>query len=192
MTLSRWLRDYLYIGLGGNRHGRLNTYRNLILTMLLGGLWHGANWTFVAWGAYHGVLLAAHKLYLEATSKVEPLTKLREHPFYKLAAIASTFFLVSVGWVLFRAPTFEAARSMLERMFMWLPHDWSKPFPDDVQLALRLMVVLVAVHVFGVYRVGLHAHRGMPPAARGLLWAAMVAGCYLLASGSPVFIYFQF
>src|SRR5262249_48105462 len=76
MTLSRWLRDYLYISLGGNRHGRFNTYRNLILTMLLGGLWHGANWTFVAWGAYHGVLLAAHKLYLETTSKIAPLTKL--------------------------------------------------------------------------------------------------------------------
>ncbi|MBK8691878.1 MAG: MBOAT family protein [Deltaproteobacteria bacterium] len=63
MTLSRWLRDYLYIGLGGNRGGPLRQYRNLLLTMLLGGLWHGANWTFVAWGALHGLALCAHKLW---------------------------------------------------------------------------------------------------------------------------------
>ena len=61
MTLSRWLRDYLYIPLGGNRKGRLRTYRNLLLTMLLGGLWHGAAWTFVAWGGIHGAGLAVER-----------------------------------------------------------------------------------------------------------------------------------
>src|SRR3954452_18716283 len=62
MTLSRWLRDYLYIPLGGNRKGRAKTYRNLMITMLLGGLWHGANWTFIAWGAYHGLLLSLERM----------------------------------------------------------------------------------------------------------------------------------
>ncbi len=65
MTLSKWLRDYLYIPLGGNRRGRLRTYFNLLMTMLLGGLWHGANWTFVIWGGLHGLALAGHKLWIE-------------------------------------------------------------------------------------------------------------------------------
>src|SRR5258708_31525239 len=63
MSLSRVLRDYLYIPLGGSRHGEPQTYRNLMFTMLLGGLWHGANWTFVAWGGYHGLLLSATRMY---------------------------------------------------------------------------------------------------------------------------------
>ena len=63
ISLSRWLRDYLYIPLGGNRHGRLETYRNLMLTMLLGGLWHGASWNFVVWGGYHGALLSFERMF---------------------------------------------------------------------------------------------------------------------------------
>ena len=63
ISLSRWLRDYLYIPLGGNRHGRLQTYRNLMLTMLLGGLWHGASWNFVVWGGYHGALLSIERMF---------------------------------------------------------------------------------------------------------------------------------
>ena len=66
ISLSSWLRDYLYIRLGGNRNGRLQTYRNLLITMVLGGLWHGAAWNFVIWGAYHGILLAIHRIFRDA------------------------------------------------------------------------------------------------------------------------------
>ncbi len=96
MTLSRWLRDYLYIPLGGNRGGKLLTYRNLFLTMLLGGLWHGAQWNFVVWGAIHGGWLMLERL----------VGGFKFHPVLRWL---TTFHVVGVAWVLFRAPTFEHA-----------------------------------------------------------------------------------
>src|SRR5262245_19119751 len=101
ISLSSWLRDYLYIPLGGNRNGVAQTYRNLILTMLLGGLWHGASWTFVAWGLYHGVLLALHR--------VCPRPRWTGHVLLRPFAVAGTFLLVCVGWVFFRAQNFADA-----------------------------------------------------------------------------------
>lgn len=106
MSLSFWLRDYLFIPLGGSRGTLLETTRNLAITMFLGGLWHGASWTFVLWGLYHGVLLAAH-----AAAKQRGLV-----PKSHALAVAITFFAVMVGWVLFRAPTLHAATSVLSAM----------------------------------------------------------------------------
>lgn len=108
MSLSRWLRDYLYIPLGGNRHGRLQTYRNLMLTMLLGGLWHGANWNFVVWGGYHGVLLSLEKATELPGRKTPLLTPLR---------IAITFTLASLGWVFFRAADLPTSGYIIGQMF---------------------------------------------------------------------------
>jgi alginate O-acetyltransferase complex protein AlgI len=112
MTLSRFLRDYLYIPLGGNRHGVSRTYLNLLLTMALGGLWHGASWTFVAWGLYHGVLLCAYRLYRE---------RIRQQLFPgrrvgRVIAIAFTFLAVVCGWVLFRAPDIATALRVFQAM----------------------------------------------------------------------------
>jgi alginate O-acetyltransferase complex protein AlgI len=115
MTLSRWLRDYLYIPLGGNRHGRLKTYRNLMLTMLLGGLWHGASWNFVIWGGYHGALLSGERM-LGRSAKGER----RIGYLYPLQALA-TFALVLIGWVFFRAATFQTAVDVLGQMFSRSP-----------------------------------------------------------------------
>jgi alginate O-acetyltransferase complex protein AlgI len=109
MSLSRWLRDYLYIPLGGNRHGEFNTYRNLMLTMLLGGLWHGASWNFMIWGGYHGGLLAAERAVRGRISEVT----VWQNP---LRAVA-TFLLVCIGWVFFRARSFSDAFFVLEQMF---------------------------------------------------------------------------
>ena len=100
VTLSRWLRDYLYISLGGNRDGSWRTTRNLMLTMLLGGLWHGANWTFVVWGAYHGLLLVVFRPFGASWEKI---------PLFVQRAV--TFVLVMVGWVFFRAPHVSVAVS---------------------------------------------------------------------------------
>jgi alginate O-acetyltransferase complex protein AlgI len=108
MSLSRWLRDYLYISLGGSRRGRLRTYVNVMLTMLLGGLWHGANWTFVLWGAYHGLLVAGER----ALGKRNPLARLPRG-----LKRAGTFLLVTLGWVLFRSASMGRAGDYLGALF---------------------------------------------------------------------------
>ena len=114
ISLSQWLRDYLYIPLGGNRFGSLMTCRNLFLTMFLGGLWHGANWVFVIWGSFHGVLLI-----LERTAKAFPLlSRLGRLP--SGVRVAATFLFVSMGWVFFRAPDFSFAVDWLGLLFS--PH----------------------------------------------------------------------
>ncbi len=115
ITLSRFLRDYLYIPLGGNRKGRIRQFANLLITMLLGGLWHGAGWTFVIWGALHGVYLAINHLWHALTGKPgagsEPLNRPR-----RLAGQAVTFFAVVIAWVFFRSENFGAAIKMLKAM----------------------------------------------------------------------------
>src|SRR5262249_51432294 len=98
VSLSSWLRDYLYVPLGGNRGGAWQTYRNLMLTMLLGGLWHGAAVNFVAWGGYHGLLLA-----LERAGRLPPALS---RPAWTPVGVAATFLAVCVGWALFRSQSF--------------------------------------------------------------------------------------
>jgi alginate O-acetyltransferase complex protein AlgI len=105
MSLSSWLREYLYVPLGGNRKGKVRTYVNLFLTMLLGGLWHGANWTFVIWGAWHGVVLAIERYWKE---------KFGTLPFPKPILIFKTMILVMIGWVFFRAHTVSEAMRMFK------------------------------------------------------------------------------
>lgn len=114
MTLSTFLRDYLYIPLGGNRHGGARRYVNLMVTMLLGGLWHGANWTFVIWGGLHGLYLGVNHGYRAlAGSRLQRV----EHQFwYRSSAWALTFCAVVVAWVLFRAPDFVTAANILLAM----------------------------------------------------------------------------
>ena len=107
MSLSSCLRDYLYIPFGGSRGSEWATYRNLLLTMLIGGLWHGANWTFVAWGAYHGMLLCLYRRWNIAWDRIP-------RPFQQ----AMTFLLVVLGWVLFRSTDFTMARTLLSTMLI--------------------------------------------------------------------------
>ena len=112
MTLSQFLRDYLYIPLGGNRHGRLMRYVNLMLTMVLGGLWHGAAWTFAAWGALHGLYLCVNHAWNSYVPRVSP----RFARPAELAALILTFASVVVAWVLFRADSMASAILILSRM----------------------------------------------------------------------------
>ncbi|MFA5133268.1 MAG: MBOAT family O-acyltransferase [Patescibacteria group bacterium] len=106
ISLSSWLRDYLYISLGGSRVGVIHTYFNLIITMLLGGLWHGASWTFVFWGLYHGVLLALYKM-----------TQKFQDSLPRAVQKITTFLLVVIGWVFFRNSSFGSSWTMLKKMF---------------------------------------------------------------------------
>jgi D-alanyl-lipoteichoic acid acyltransferase DltB (MBOAT superfamily) len=141
MTLSRFLRDYLYIALGGNRRGRLRRHLNLLATMVLGGLWHGAGWTFVVWGALHGVFLVANHAWQGLRSKWRP--GLRAGLAGHVAAVALTFLCVVVAWVFFRAPTLPAAMTVLEGMAgvngVVLPAGWRESLPPALYDALRAL-----------------------------------------------------
>jgi alginate O-acetyltransferase complex protein AlgI len=113
MTLSRWLRDYVYIPLGGNRGGPLLTYRNILLTMLLGGLWHGAGWTFVAWGAIHGVGLVTERWYRARPGSSERRDSALTRAWKRLL----TFNLVCLAWIFFRSDSFDTAEEMIRGLF---------------------------------------------------------------------------
>ncbi|MCC6916414.1 MBOAT family protein [Nitrosomonas sp.] len=112
MTLSRFLRDYLYIPLGGNRNGSLNRYRNLMITMLLGGLWHGAGWTFVIWGGLHGFYLVINHAWQFVISKL----KMHTGPIWTASSRLITFLAVVIAWVFFRAPDIRTAIDILGAM----------------------------------------------------------------------------
>ncbi len=116
MTLSRFLRDYLYIPLGGSRRGTARRYVNLMATMLLGGLWHGANWTFVAWGALHGFYLMVNHAWEQLCRRSRALGRIDGWPATRAVYWLITFLAVVVAWVFFRAPTFVAAKAMLHAM----------------------------------------------------------------------------
>ncbi len=134
ITLSSWLRDYLYIPMGGNRKGEVRTYVNLMITMLLGGLWHGAIWTFVVWGALHGTYLCVERLIREkfVSTPKQPEEPVRSpvvvqasivptlwsvNSFNNFLLAMFTFFLINVTWVFFRAADFSTAWRLLTSMF---------------------------------------------------------------------------
>jgi D-alanyl-lipoteichoic acid acyltransferase DltB (MBOAT superfamily) len=116
ISLSTWLRDYVYIPLGGNRSGKLNTYKNLLITMLLGGLWHGANWTFVVWGALHGFCLIVCKIFSEWFPN-NSNKKFREAKFGKIVKSLLTFSFVTIAWVFFRSSSMQDALYVLKTIF---------------------------------------------------------------------------
>jgi alginate O-acetyltransferase complex protein AlgI len=134
MTLSQWLRDYLYIPLGGNRKGKARTYLNLLLTMLLGGLWHGAAWTFVFWGFLHGAALAAHKLHMDRIKEG------RARPVPPLIGWVLTYAFVCFAWIFFRSPDFSSAMTMVRKV-LWLDPTGVGHF--YMPLALLIPVVVV-------------------------------------------------
>jgi D-alanyl-lipoteichoic acid acyltransferase DltB (MBOAT superfamily) len=112
ISLSTWLRDYLYIPLGGNRGSQAKVYRNLMLTMIIGGLWHGAAWTFVLWGAYHGLLLVGHRLARPWLDRVRPADPI-DRGCWKLVRVVATFHMICLGWLLFRAQSLAQVGGML-------------------------------------------------------------------------------
>lgn len=115
ISLSTWLMEYLYIPLGGNRKGRARRYINLMLTMLIGGLWHGAAWTFVAWGGLHGLALCVHKLFMERRRGRDK----KENVLVSALSVLGTFCFVSLCWVFFRAGDFGTAMKIFTAVFTW-------------------------------------------------------------------------
>jgi D-alanyl-lipoteichoic acid acyltransferase DltB (MBOAT superfamily) len=130
MTLSRFLRDYLYVPLGGNRHGPINRYSNLMITMLLGGLWHGAGWTFIIWGGLHGVYLIIN----HALRRID-MTSISSTLLFTLASRTTTFLAVLVAWVFFRARDVESAQRVLGGM-IGFGGQASASYTQDIQPGL--------------------------------------------------------
>ncbi len=118
ISLSLWLRDYLYIALGGNRDGLARTYVNLMIVMGLGGLWHGASWNFAIWGIYHGLLLISHRLWRHSLSALG-LTRIADQKALQPLWVACTFALVTLGWVPFRAADLAATKAVLTALAAW-------------------------------------------------------------------------
>lgn len=176
ISLSSVLRDYLYIPLGGNRHGTFKTYRNLLVTMLLGGLWHGAAWTFVVWGAYHGMLLVVYRLFKEQWNALPRVTRQ-----------LGMFVFVVVGWVFFRSTSFTMAAGVLGKMF-WPVDGILVPQWELASIALLIAAwwSMVGPNAFEVeVRAGWRRR-----AVATVGFAASLA--IILGSRSSPFLYFQF
>jgi D-alanyl-lipoteichoic acid acyltransferase DltB (MBOAT superfamily) len=217
MTLSAWLRDYLYIPLGGNRKGSRRTYINLMLTMLLGGLWHGASWTFVVWGALHGIYLCAERLLKENRKSFfrssvvadttginiqqEPMvtarasfvpTILRKKEVNLFIAALFTFFLVNVTWVFFRAADFTSAWRLLGSMFGLEKHGSPLLSTLDMIKVVVVTTLLLATHWFMRNSSVLELAQKLKWWVVGLAWSAMLVLIVLSQKSSDSFIYFQF
>jgi alginate O-acetyltransferase complex protein AlgI len=183
ISLSTWLRDYLYIPLGGNRGSRVATYRNLLVTMLLGGLWHGAAWTFVAWGAYHGLLLAVHRAF--------PWPRWLDAPALAPVRAAFTFTCVCLGWVLFRARSLADAGAVYAGLLS--PKGGLALAPEVMAVFAGLFAVVLAAHLAARFGdVEAFARRLPVPLAAGALAAALLAAQLLAPDEGGAFIYFQF
>jgi len=190
MTLSRWLRDYLYIPLGGNRGGEVRTARNIMITMLLGGLWHGAGWTFVIWGGYHGVGQVVgrwrRRHRLANGRPAEPTTTAGI-----VRARLVTFHLVCLGWVFFRAGSIGAASAVLSR----LASGWSSPTTIVTPLVVVAIVGMLALQnaprtVAPRIEVGFSR---LAPALQGVALACVLFAITALGpQGVAPFIYFRF
>jgi alginate O-acetyltransferase complex protein AlgI len=187
ISLSTWLRDYLYISLGGSRKGPRRTYINLALTMLLGGLWHGAAWTFVVWGAFHGLLLVVYHAWAERYS---PKGTVDSGRFLWLRRIWM-FHLVCLGWLFFRASSMGQVGEMLRVMFTHFA--WG---PDATNMLTTLVIYCLPLWLVQILQVktgDLAAPTALSPLPRAALVAAMILMFLALGNaGGGAFIYFQF
>ena len=146
ISLSTWLKDYLYISLGGNRKGRIRTYINLFITMLLGGLWHGAGFRFVLWGAMHGIALAIHKLYLEVfPAKTADRSPVRQFLITTLSVFV-TFHFVSFCWIFFRAENMETAMQMIRQIVFHFNPQIFFEFITGYKSVLLMMLIGYTLH----------------------------------------------
>ncbi len=188
ISLSTWLRDYLYIPLGGNRGSEGRTYRNLMTTMVLGGLWHGAAWNYVLWGVYQGAILCVHRVYAGFRRGAKGLEGLAGRLSFALQVLLF-FQVVCYGWLLFRARSFGQIASWT----MALAHPIGPvSVPTPSLPALLGMLVLAVIEVLQ-WNGGVTWYRRWPAPARGMLYAGLALLVAMGLSNAPAqFIYFQF
>ena len=192
ITLSTWLRDYLYIPLGGNRNGKTRTYFALMLTMLIGGLWHGANWTFVAWGGLHGISLWIEKFFRDRKNKIkveDPNTSSFNFGF--LYAFL-TFMMVNITWVFFRSETFGKSWQLLQSMF-FITTD-GKPLLTTLAI-LKVAILIPAILLFHWF---MRNTKVLDVAYKlswfylGIVWSLLILFIIWAQESGSSFIYFQF
>lgn len=182
ITLSSWLRDYLYISLGGNRRSSLITYRNLIITMVLGGLWHGANWTFIVWGSLHGGILAVERFFKNRNLNLIP----------RFLHLPITFMVVCIGWIYFRSHSVAEANLWISKIFFLNPDlSW-----DLVHIPLkhkdRFFVVLVISFFAAFFTKNTWEKQFPPTVKRAILLAFLFVLCLTFMNEESPFLYFQF
>ncbi len=183
ISLSSWLKDYLYISLGGNRGSQIKTYRNLFLTMMIGGLWHGGNWTYAIWGGFHGCLLATERFCKDRNYKGIQ---------NKYLKFALTFLLINIGWVFFRAPSFSVALLWLEKVFLLNTHlTWDLRFAAE-RYQSRFIAALIVAFFLSFY-----AKNTWQVKFRTNIWTAagiafLLIVCIMFMSEDSPFLYFQF
>lgn len=209
ISLSSWLRDYLYIPLGGNKSGPFRTYVNLFITMLLGGLWHGAAWNYVLWGGYQGALLCGHRVFthgretLPTSNEAISGNTIRHGGAISLPRmlpawlstplrICVFFIFCCYGWLLFRADSFEQVKRLTLQLFglgMTVPSVITKPTTS----ALFGIVILIALQICDYRRGRLESFVKWPLPLQGFLYAMLIFVTVMGTSNAPVqFIYFQF
>ena len=193
ISLSSWLRDYLYISLGGNRKGDIRTYLHLLITMLLGGLWHGAALRFILWGAIHGIALAIHKLLInvfgfKASGAEMPVWK-------RIISIIFTFHLICFAWIFFRADTMVKAGEILTQIFMYFEPKIFLQFVSGYSFIFILMITGFIIH-FMPKKMDLSIQQKitrMPLWAKAILLSIVIFIVIQMKSTAIVpFIYFQF
>lgn len=193
ITLSAWLRDYLYIPLGGNRHGKLRTYFALMATMLLGGLWHGANWTFVAWGGLHGLYLWIEKFFRDRRRQQHDSgIDSKNWPWLGFLSAFFTFMLVNITWVFFRSETFGKAWQMLQSMFgITKGGEVLLTTMAIVKVAVIIPAILIC-HWFMRNTQVLDRAYKMKWWSLGVAWSFLVLMLVWAQESGSAFIYFQF
>jgi D-alanyl-lipoteichoic acid acyltransferase DltB (MBOAT superfamily) len=192
ISLSAWLRDYLYISLGGNRKGRFRTYLNLILTMLLGGLWHGAAWRFVVWGALHGIALALHKLYIEWSGHRSEM----QYKWYtRLLYQAITFHFVCFCWIYFRAKDMATVQEVISQITMQFQPEVIWSVISGYYKIVSLMLLAYLVHWLPTTWKEQVKNRfiDLPsPVQVGITFLVVIIIYQAKTAGIQPFIYFQF
>lgn len=188
ISLSTWLRDYLYVSLGGNRKGSVRTYVNLMLTMLLGGLWHGANWTFVVWGGIHGAALGATRA-IERWRGQRPALADR-NTWLRVLSVIFTFHLVCAAWIFFRSESLGKAALMFTRIASGSSHHQNLPPIVLATIAIGLVLHFVPVRWDRALR---SRFVRLPAPVQGLclLFAAVLLR-QMATTEAVTFIYFQF
>jgi alginate O-acetyltransferase complex protein AlgI len=186
ITLSSWLRDYLYIPLGGNRHGEARTYIALMATMLLGGLWHGASWAFVVWGGLHGLYLSVERVLKRRFAGY------RTGPLALIGFGLLTYVLINVTWVFFRAKSFGKAWTVLRGMFGF--NGDATPILPTVHLVAVAAIVgaIVFAHWLMRARTLEEAIARTPAPMVSAIWAVMAFAIVIAQGTGNAFIYFQF
>jgi alginate O-acetyltransferase complex protein AlgI len=188
ISLSTWLRDYLYIPLGGSRASESRVSLNLLLTMLLGGLWHGASWMFVIWGALHGMYLLAERALRQT---IGPSIEIRSS-LAKLGLGLATFVVISLTWIFFRSPNLDAAKRLLRTLFIE-PGTGNVALAERAPLALAVLTALIGWHwVTRARPLGEHFARWPSTARVAALSIAMLGVIWSSGGDKDAFIYFQF